>query len=110
MAEFKEVMRQLNRMCKANADCINCPLYRLDGVTDECHMWKFPDQLDNVENEVLKWAAEHPEPTYPTWGEWLEKQGIVKLFNGVCMLLKNVENQIPADIARQLGIELKDGV
>jgi hypothetical protein len=67
---------------------------------------------------VAAWAAEHPEPVYPTFGEWLEKQGIVKLVNcdryekdgrKVYMLLESVENQIPDNIAQKLGIEPKEG-
>ena len=72
---------------------------------------------DVIERETMAWAAEHPEPVYPTWGEWLEKQGIVKLVNSdryeedglkVYMLLESVENQIPADIAEKLGLQPKE--
>ena len=33
----------------------------------------------DVEKNVTAWAAEHPEPVYPTWGEWLESFGVVEV-------------------------------
>jgi hypothetical protein len=105
-------------MCLHYQNCgdSGCPLF------DECgnigsHSSN-AKQAMRIEKVVMSWAAEHPEPVYPTFGEWLEKQGIVKLVNGdryekdgrkVYMLLESVENQIPADIAQKLGIEPKEG-
>ena len=56
--------------------------------------------------------AEHPEPVYPTWGEWLEDM--------MCDLSAPIETPqsvnvwmyqtpIPADIAVKLGIKPKEG-
>lgn len=80
MAEFIEVARAKRRMCNAHAKGCgkcklqgNCSLLSVCGYSD--------DDVKKLENEVMSWAAEHPEPVYPTFGEWLEKQGIVKLVN-----------------------------
>jgi hypothetical protein len=93
--------------------CDICPLggcnaiYEEDGSTDYAE----------IGEKVATWAAEHPV-VYPTFGEWLEKQGIVKLVNSdryeedgrkVYMLLESIDNQIPAGIAQKLGIEPKEG-
>ena len=66
-----------------------------------------------LEDEMVKWAAEHPEPVYPPWGEWLEKQGVVKLVQEdgapYYALLREIEDPISPDIAQKLGIEPKEG-
>ena len=122
MAEhsFQEVMRQAQRMCeyrrKRGLKCNDCDAVHICGLEIR-HVGL--DTLCADADAVMAWAAEHPAPKYPTFGEWLEKQGIVKLVNShryeedgrkVYMLLESVENQIPADIAQMLGIEPKEGV
>jgi hypothetical protein len=70
-----------------------------------------------VEAAVMRWAAEHPEPVYPTWGEWLVAQDIITEYgriecggSGVCGVFTDKGGQpIPADIAQKLGIEPKEG-
>ena len=68
MAEFQEVMRQLNRMCLHYPNCGDngCPLF------DECgNIVSYSSnakQAMRIENTVMSWAAEHPDPVYPTWG------------------------------------------
>ena len=64
----------------------------------------------------MTWAAEHPEPVYPTWGDWLAEQGVL-----VCDVSypnkrywyainkQKIEQPIPTDIAEKLGIEPKEG-
>lgn len=118
MAEFQEVCKQWRRMCAHGSEdyaCADCKMY---SSVDQsvCRGIPDKDKTKIIEGFVMQWAAEHPEPVYPTFGEWLEKQGIVKLVNGnryeedgrkVYMLLESVENQIPADIAEKLGIEPK---
>ena len=106
MAEFVDVFRQFSRMCKANVGCFNCPLNNSDSVSDECTVDAFAKDPERIEREVMKWAAEHPEPVYPTWVEWFRQIGVVeptqKCFHD--WLLK----PIPADIAQKLGITPKE--
>jgi len=102
MAEFVDVLRQFDRMCKANAGCFNCPLHEQDGVSDRCSIGAFVNESERIEREVMKWAAEHPEPVYPTWYRWLTMIGAVTSSDDLWMDLQQL---IPADIAQKLGIK-----
>ena len=108
MAEFAEVMRQFNRMCKANAGCFNCPLHGLDGI-DRCRISAFVRDPNRIEREVMSWAAEYPEPLYPTWAEWLTDQAVMVIGERGCygniLPMNKIFTPIPADIAQKLGIE-----
>ena len=70
----------------------------------------------HVESVVTKWAAEHPEPVYPTWLEWLQSLGYgIAYYDesvnppGWVFSFEVAERPIPADIAQKLGIEPKEG-
>jgi hypothetical protein len=116
MAEFVDVLRQFDRMCKANAGCSNCPLHEQDGVSDRCSIGAFVNDSERIEREVMAWAAEHPEPVYELWGEWFEKRGdlirgwhnatniqwIAKTFGRLMC------TPIPAEIAQKLGLKPKE--
>ena len=68
------------------------------------------DYIANIEKEVMAWAAEHPAPVYPTWGEWLMSIGVINGVHphGAIDALGNLKQPIPADIAQKLGIEPKE--
>lgn len=72
----------------------------------------------------MQWAAEHPEPVYPTWDEWQNsvfpdaeiditpctfgsRDRLNCFFEKKCSTCN--EQQIPADIAEKLGIKPKEG-
>ena len=125
MADFVQTMKDWRRMCKHYSDesmkdgrhaCVDmCPLGHntacgdIETATDR--------DIEDMAKEVAKWAAEHPEPKYPTWKEWLEEQRVVVHFDSVSEKgtkvkweLTNKSNcHIPADIAQKLGIEPKEG-
>lgn len=122
VAEFIEVVRAKRRMCNAHAkECSECKLQGNCSLLNACGY--SDDDVKKLENEVMLWAAEHPEPVYPTWVEWLSKQGFVKLNEGqfvrqaeneyiyecktVAILTDKAAAPIPADIAQKLGIEPK---
>ena len=91
-------------MCNAMTamdGCEDCPIVR---NTHGARCGDMPCEMQDVESiaqEVEKWAAEHPEPVYPTWGTWLaEKFGYD--------LREIMYNPIPADIAEKLGIKPKE--
>ena len=123
MAEFTEIIRQGARMCRAQNECTSCPALRIFDPSKWCpfYAWReYLNRLSDTENAVSAWAAEHPEPRYPTWREWHEatfpnvNHSIVcpKVFGAVtedkCIKIKCEncrESPIPADIAEKLGIQ-----
>lgn len=111
MAEFVDVLRQFDRMCKANAGCINCPLHKPNGVSDECSIGAFVNDSERIEREVMVWAAEHPEPVYPSIAKYLEQFGITIRRDGSLQANFFKANEpMDAYIAKLLGIEPKEGV
>ena len=114
MAEFQEVMRQLGRICASNyGDCDVCDLRPLCPSRTFLDKYEALGCAERLEKMVMAWAAEHSEPVYPTWGEWLESAHIVNPDpDAVCNqhLLKAwyYDSYIPADIAQKLGIEPKE--
>ena len=125
IVEFQEVARHWKRMCKQFQKpntCHGCPIAEHQKMFEACS----DGDVDTVAMEalVMAWAAENPEPQYPTWTEWLSKQGFVELKVG--QFVKRTENEyiyecktvavltdkaavpIPADIAQKLGIEPKE--
>lgn len=111
MAEFQEVMRQFNRMCEFYHSkspcpkcCTNCPLNGSDGISERCKIDAFVNDSEWIEREIMSWAAEHPEPVYPTWYEYLNK-----MYGAAFGDLRVIGRQpISADIAQKLGIEPKE--
>ena len=113
MAEFTEVMRQAERMCKAQKVCSGCNLEVRGGCA--FNVAKGADYAA-VEKNVMNWAQAHPEPTYPSWYDW-QKSNFPNAKVTICPMVfgcecKYVEAQcpecvrkpIPAEIARKLGI------
>ena len=124
MAQFVEVMKQARRLCEEqqNMDCcVRCPMQGKEG----CMVVADAENIDYVEAErkIMDWAAEHPEPVYPSWKEaWNELFPQAKyipcpvLYFGVggcdhdykfCVNCKS--RPIPAEIAEKLGIRPKEG-
>lgn len=123
MAEFIEVMRQAKRMCETFSDghCSECPIGNADvlecGITVTSEM-----DCKDVERRVMQWAAEHPEPVYPTWAEWQDStfpyahkfirpcefgsRNRFSCANKTCY--QCTAEPIPADIAKKLGIKPKE--
>lgn len=101
MAEFKEVMQQYNRMFEACKQGVSVPV-----EASYANAVKRPDFFEEV---VMSWAAEHPEPVYPTWGEYLCDIGLID----VCMSEKEAIdriffNTISPDTAGKLGVKPKE--
>lgn len=70
MAEFMEIMRQAKRMCTVHGGICSyrcCPL--ANGKA--CRLLPDHDGEDynELERIIMGWAAEHPEPVYPSWEE-----------------------------------------
>ena len=132
MAEFSELVRIKKRICDkfSRNSCNGCPLSQ-NGCEIISIIGYRDFEFKKLEETLLSWAAEHPEQVYPTWGEWLEQQGICfsRLTNysrvggisipqvfdyqieGKTAFIcgDKVNDPIPADIAEKLGIEPKEG-
>lgn len=115
MAEWMKVMNQFDRMClyyQRKHECsMGCPM---NGVNiSQCRKIAF-ECPDSVERTIMSWAAEHPEPVYPTWGDWLAEIGLISWQNngdGVYSVMVptfKMCKPIPADIAQKLGVESKE--
>ena len=114
MADFVQTMKDWKRMCNAIGQedeytaCDKCDL-RLFGCPaiyeKECDSANW----NHVERVVAKWAAEHPEPVYPSWYEWLSSISIVpnELPPEQAVMVTDIGllKKIPAETAQRLGIE-----
>ena len=112
MAEYAWVMKQWQRMFGSMqggiAKCDNCPLlkvicqYKPDEKAD----------FDEAEKIITDWAAENPEPIYPSWYGWLSSMGIVPIILPLeqAALVTDIGllKEIPAVTAQKLGIEPKE--
>lgn len=125
MAEFVEVMVQTRRMCNEyGSNCFRCPL----SASGDCILMPDDDNACNsdyakIEETVLQWAEENPEPVYPSWAEaWkqlfpdADDIPCVACFgkkyrDSNCDLITCVEcwnKPMPAEVAKKLGIKLKE--
>jgi len=100
VAEFSEVMRQWRRFCKSHNNCGECE-FDGKGICGEAHLTDIP--YADIELRIMAWAAEHPEPVYPTWAEYL-----MHTYQDVSYA-RILGETIPADIAEKLGVEPKEG-
>ena len=118
MASFVNTMRDWRRMCEtiqlenwqtsSGSWCKGCPVQgvcvfdtEIKDTTDK--------ELVMIDERVQSWAAEHPEPVYPSFLEWLHK--VLPNLNGQDdhgTILELIKTPIPADIAQKLGIEPKE--
>jgi hypothetical protein len=117
MAEFKDVHRNMVRMCDAmraeDNGCAPCPL---DGICAK-FITLSEDAIATIERVVTQWAAEHPDPVYPSWEEgWkqlfpetksipcLSAFGINEC-SGFNSCIKCKKQPMPAEVAKKLGIK-----
>ena len=120
MAEFQEVMAHFKRMCEYNQHKQECPMGCImsDMNRPQCMREAF-EKPKTTEKTIMAWAAEHQEPVYPMWCEWLADKGVVDVARmpvdysgGIVTEIKpsgKMYARIPADIAQKLGIEPKEG-
>lgn len=122
MADFTEVMRQWGRMCKAlwgeekfAKSCDGCEFQskydrgEIEYLPCECKPDEMIQYLKDIERVASEWAAEHPEPVYPTWRDYMLRLRLGNLgfdYENDASLL---DWNIPADIAEKLDIEPKEG-
>ena len=79
ITNFTQTMHDWQRMCKYfdehyHEDCCHiCPIQNCGAIweMENTTNWK------EIEEIISTWAAEHKEPIYPTWREYLKKIGVV---------------------------------
>ena len=116
MAEFQEVMRQWRRMCGANNYCSACRMQKENLPYTLCSEGgiRSVENLADAELAIMAWAAEHPEPVYETWFEYLLRIGVIPenapAGGEYQWIVESIKYKpIPADIAEKLGVEPKEG-
>lgn len=111
MAEFSEVMKQIARMADAcKGECEKCPL---DNSVLCTGPWCFggTEGIAEAERIVMQWAAENPEPVYPSIAKYLEQFGITIRRDGSMQAdFFKANEPMSADTAKLLGIEPKEGI
>ena len=111
MAEYSAVIKEAKRMCwhytqGGNHD--KCPMYPACNVS-QCRKIAFERPAD-FEERIMAWAAEHPEPVYPTWIEYFLTIGLAERAGyGYRLRVEEFNKPIESDIAKKLGIEPKEG-
>lgn len=111
MAEFNEVCKQWRRMCDKHTCSRNkeaftglpiCPIAAThEGYPcDEDPIDWTEKATKQLEEIVMAWAAEHPEPVYPTWYEFLTSR-YHKAWEAIGC------DSIPADMAQKLEVPPK---
>ena len=110
MAEFQEIAKHWKRMCKkywSSTTCHGCPIAENEKAYEACASIDL--DIQKMEECVMAWVAEYPEPVYPTWVEWLESQHILDDYHSnVACLNISALHPIPADIAQKLGLKPKE--
>ena len=82
MSEFSKAMHEWHRMCDyffngTEWTCYeDCPLYVYKICSESTEKYTVPLEMaqelaDEIEQTIMIWAKENPEPVYPTFAEWL---------------------------------------
>lgn len=121
MAEFAKIMRHARRLCAARGGiCFGSNCHLDNGKACRLDIYLNGEDYNELERIIMDWAAEHPEPVYPSWDEaWKNLfPGAVKapcpraFFGCECMVdigcAKCGSRPIPAEIAEKLGIKPKE--
>jgi hypothetical protein len=98
-------MRQWRRFCKSHNHCGECE-FDGKGICGEAHLTDIP--YADIELRIMSWAAEHPEPVYPSVAKYLEQFGIIIRRDGTLEAdFFKANEPMSTDIAQKLGIEPK---
>lgn len=118
---FKEVVYQWGRMCEhhfcnsrdvKNQSLSMCPIIlEHNGYPcDDAIMDLSEEAIAQVEEIVMKWAEENPEPVYPTIAKYLEQFGITIRRDGTLEAdFFKANEPMSETLAKKLGIVPKEG-
>ena len=114
MSEFVTVMSQFMRLCDSYKHCDDCPVNQAGFNCDCDHQGYSKTGAEELEHIIMSWAAEHPEPVYPSWLEYIMdvQHDCVAAYNGGNDTLWKWmwTTPIPSDIAEKLGVKPMEGV
>ena len=114
MTDFAQTMHNWKRMCEYfekqyEQDCCDyCPLTGCGAI------WEMDkENWEDFEKKINTWAAENPEPKYPTWREFIKEMGLtnerkVAGCNGVTTydtLNEKADEPIYPEMAEKLGLK-----
>lgn len=109
MADFVQVMKDWRRLCETiqsenqqkspNGWCIGCPIQG-NCVIDSEIKYTTDNVLAMIGERIQSWAAENPEPVYPSWSDFLNHIGLPTY--------GDLNSPIRPDIAKMLGLEPKE--
>lgn len=115
MAEYTEVIKHFKRMCKSVTPMKCTRGECLMGCENigQCRKVAF-ERPEQFEEQVMAWAAENPEPVYPTWWKFLCMIGVIpgELGDktlGEATVYNLMNTHIQSDFAEKLGIDPKAG-
>lgn len=118
--DFVQTMKDWRRMCKTfttdddKSCCEGCPIMALEIDEHGCDAifseWADKADWEEVEDVIETWAEEHSEPVYPRWIDWLANVGlIIDAADHYTFNFTAAGDQIPSEIAVELGIDPKEG-
>ena len=66
MAEYQEVAKMYDRLCKSYDGCDKCPMFRNGYKNDPiaCRYWALLVDPETAKEVILHWGKEHPKPPY----------------------------------------------
>ena len=112
MAEFKELIKTFNRMCRhyedimsnslGNNSCYHCPLNKVAEKWNEECLLLMQNRPEIFEKVVIEWGEKHPEPHCPTWLELMVKYNVVPMDWDVPKLLNALRTKIPVRLASKI--------
>ena len=111
MAEFCEVSRGYIRMCESFGEtCEGCPISACSGNDIYVCKNRVLKNPEKYEGTIMQWAADHPEPVYPSIAKYLEQFGITIRRDGSLQAdFFKANEPMGADMAKLLGISLGEG-
>ena len=114
---FVEIIKQFDKMCQKYGEmhCSpdECPISALIDLWERAHENHWDNHClnfakiwpDRFAEEVMKWAANHEEPIYPTIREIINKICLLMGYDSNIELDTFLEKRLTKEVADYFGIE-----